>query len=555
MEHAAVDFEAKRKYILDQLKGYVPDDLLQTFKEDDENSTRRAIESLLATATRKEHMKWKARNPTINKIEDFAKDADNFLKTVNGPSDIIKGAVPMGFGNVVNGTLTLLVKIVAEKKLQDDLIAEGLKNTTSWLRRMDCLKESRGRIPDEFERLVSDIYDKLIIFLCKSIRRLSSKGWKRVYRATLRPVEIKEAIDALKESIADLFQEYSTYQSEQITNIERKISQMDTNGRNVAKASSQRNRNSAILHTAEALELPRDIDRDDMLKECRKAHASLTREKKIWQNERSKKYPLVWGGLRTMETREAYQSWMKNENPCLLLLNGEPFTNPHQRYSWLSPITTELYDSLMTERSAKALFFSGHQTFGPHVQKEDRHAQILWGIAMQALQLELELGLADISRNDDLDMILKRKTAEAKEEVSKNGKMGFEKRLHLIQETLIAALRHLRSEQPLYIILDGIVWESEQRLAIQLVKLVLELAPHHNDTPNPNPNPNPNDDSRCGSNKVPMIKVLAVAKYDQWPKKESEWRRDMERVFPNRLPDLEECVFCDLDWRQEKALT
>lgn len=364
MEHSAVDLDAKRKDIVDQLKGYVQDDLLQIFKPDDESLSRRVIGDLLATAEQKKFMKRRARSSKITKIQEFAKDADDFLRVVNGPSDIIKRAVPLGFGNVVNGTLTLLLKVTAEKKVQDDLIAESMKDITSWLRRMDRLHASHSRISNEFERLVSDIYDKIIVFLCKSIRRLSSRGWKRVFIATLRPTEIKEANYALKGLIADFFQEYSAYQSEQITNIERKLSKMDSNTIHNAKAASRRNRNSAILHTAEALQLLHSVDIDTMLKECREAHTSLARDKKIQRNGQGKKIPLVWGGLEMLENREAYQSWMKNENPCLLLLNGRPRVNSHPQYSWLSPITTELYDRLISGRSAKALFCSGHQISG-----------------------------------------------------------------------------------------------------------------------------------------------------------------------------------------------
>lgn len=157
---------------------------------------------------------------------------------------------------------------------------------------------------------------------------------------------------------------------------------------------------------------------------------------------------------------------------------------------------------------------------------------------MQALQLELEL--ADDSLNDELDMILKGVSAEAKEEMSKNGGMGAEKRLHLIQKTLIAGMRRLRLEQPLYIILDGIVWEQEQRqLVVQLVKLVLEL----HDEPNLN---------MSRHSKVP-IKVLAVAKYDQWPEMVLECRKEMERAFSHRLMDLKGSILYDLALHQEDA--
>ena len=539
MERSAVNFDRNRTDIIDRLKGYVKDDLLQTYRPNDVNLARGVVDDLLGTAKEKEIAKRKARNSKITQIEKFAKYADDFLNAVNGPSDIIKGALPMKLGNVVNGTFTLLVKLAAEKKAQDDLIAESLKDVTSWLRRMDNLKASYDMTPNEFEILISNIYNKLIDYLCKSIRRFSSSGWKRLSVATLRPTEIKEATNALKESIADLFQEHLAHQSVQITNLERRLSEMNENTMNKAKADSRRSRNSAMHDTAIALRLPPSMDRDSMLKICREVHTSLPKEKKISQNDRRKKIPLTWGGLEMLEQRETYKAWMKTENPCLLLLNGNSYTAFNPQYSWLSPITTELYDRLIDGQSAKALFFSGHQLSGQRIEKEDRYAHIFWGIAMQALQLELEL--ADDYFNDSLDTRLREVTAKAKEETSKNGRLSAEKQLRLIRETLIAAMRSLRLKQPLYIILDGIVWQQEQlqRLTFQLAELVLELRDELS-----------LNDSQCS--KVP-IKVLAVAKYDQWPTMASDLGRDMERAFPHRMMDLRECIVDDLDWDQERA--
>ena len=538
MEYSAANLDEQSEEITRRLKGYVNDDLLQTYQSSDESLARRRINTLLKTAKEGELEKLKPGKSKRKRFGDFAKLVDDFLTAVIGPADIIKG-IPMNLGNVVNGVLVLLVKVAAEKQKQDDLISEALVDVTSWLRRMDNLQASYGSIPEEFNKLVSNIYNKIIDFLCISIRRFSSRGWTRVTMATLRPIEIKEATNALKDSIADLFQEHSAHQSRQITNLERHLSEVRSHGMNKTKADFRQSRNLAIFDTAVALRLPPEMDISNMLKVCSDAHNSLPRYKKIQQNGRLRRNDLVWGGIKSLETRETYRAWIKNEKSCLLLLNGKPYMTPDPQYSWLSPITTELYHQLMSGLSAKTLFFSGHQISGQEIKREDRYAHILWGIAMQALQLELEL--ADDYLNDSLGPVLRQVTAKANEETSKNGKLTADKQLRFIRETLIAAIKQLRLEQPLYIILDGVVWEQDQpqRLAIELAGLVLEF---HDELTS--------KDSQC--NKVP-IKVLAVAKYDQWRTLAPQWRKDMERAFPHRQMDLKACIIDDLDWCQERA--
>ena len=580
MEPPAADIDKERAIIVNQLKGYVDEDLLRGYQQDDGRSARECIEQLRETAKEKSLSKQKAKNSTTTKVEKFAKGADDFLAAVTGPSDIIKGAVPMGAGNVVVGMVTILVKIGAEKKVQDDLIADSLRDVTSWLRRIDGLEAAYVNIPKDFSILVARFYDQLIVFLRSGVQRLSSQDWRSRIVAALRPKGLKEATNALKESIADLFQEYSTHQSKQVTELGQNLSKMSKQMTNLksdnlelskqmtslrqdnlemskqmtdlkrdnsglkeaatqkAKADFARSRNSAMHDTATVLQLPARMNTDTMLRSCRKAHHELPKDKKIWQDRR-KSIPLIWGGLQTLEAREKYQAWMETETPCLLLLNGNSYLTNDQRYSWLSPITTELYDRLMDRRSAKALFFSGHQEFGQNIKCEDRYPHVLWAIALQALQLEVEL--ADDPHDDSLDVILKEVTAKAQAKTLTNGHLVSEEQLPLIREILVAAIRRLRLQQPLYIILDGIVWGQEypQRLAFELIQLVLGLRDQLTLS----------DGQR---QKLP-VKVLAVAKYDQWPTMASNWRTDVERAFSHRLIDLEQCVIDDLDCHQGKA--